>query len=96
MEAAQASGATLTPNWFALAGSGNRSLWSGKGGAAAKVVPALRRELRTDDVEHMIFDCSSLEVNRQKHQALFARGSVDLADFFEQDPIELLLFSTAV
>ena len=43
MEAAQASGAT--PNLFALAGSGKRSLWSGKGGAAAQVVSALRREL---------------------------------------------------
>ena len=26
---------------------------------------------------------------RQKHQSLFARGRVDLADFFEKDPIEL-------
>ena len=43
MEAAQAFGAIQ--NWFALAGSGNRSLWSGKGGAAAQVVSALRREL---------------------------------------------------
>ena len=43
MEAAQASGAT--PKWFALAGSGDRSLWSGKGGAGAKAVSALRREL---------------------------------------------------
>ena len=40
----------------------------------------------------MIFDCSSLEAERQKHQSLFARGKVDLADFFEQDPIELAAF----
>ena len=45
-----------------------------------------------DDVEHMIFDCKSLEAERQKHQSLFARGRVDLADFFEQDPIELAAF----
>ena len=44
------------------------------------------------DVEHMIFDCSSLEAERQKHQSLFARGRVDLADLFEQDPIELAAF----
>ena len=43
MDAAQASGAT--PHWFALAGSGKRSLWSGMVGAAAKVMSALRREL---------------------------------------------------
>ena len=30
-----------------------------------------------DDVEHMIFNCSSLEAERQKHQSLFARGRVD-------------------
>ena len=45
-----------------------------------------------DDVEHMIFDSSSLEAERQNHQSLFARGRVDLADFFEQDPIELAVF----
>ena len=45
-----------------------------------------------DDVEHMIFDCTSLEAERQKHQSLFARGRVILADFFEQDQIELAAF----
>ena len=30
-----------------------------------------------DDVEHMVFDCSSLEAERQKHQSLFARRRVD-------------------
>ena len=45
-----------------------------------------------DDVEHMIFDSCSLEAERQKRQSLFARGRVDLADFFEQDPIELAAF----
>ena len=40
----------------------------------------------------MNFDCRSLEAERQKHQYLFARGRVDLADFFEQDPIELAAF----
>ena len=49
-------------------------------------------ESSVDDVEHMIFDCSSLEAERQKHQSLFARGWVDLADFSEQDPIELAAF----
>ena len=34
-----------------------------------------------DDVEHMILDCTSLEAERQKHQSLFARGRVVLADF---------------
>ena len=43
MEAAQASGAT--PNWFALAGSGKRSLWGSKGGARAEAVRALQRDL---------------------------------------------------
>ena len=45
-----------------------------------------------DDVEHMIFDCTSLEAERQKHQSLFARGRVILADFFDQDQIELAAF----
>ena len=45
-----------------------------------------------DDVEHMILDCSRLEAERQKHQSLSARGRVEHADFFEQDPIELAAF----
>ena len=45
-----------------------------------------------DDVEHMIFDCTRLEAERRKHQSLFARERVDLADYFEQDPIELANF----
>ena len=45
-----------------------------------------------DDVEHMIFDCTSLEAERLKHQSLFARGRVVLADFFEQDQIVLAAF----
>ena len=40
-----------------------------------------------NDVEHMLFDCNSLEVERQKHQSLFACGRLDLADVFEQDPM---------
>ena len=40
----------------------------------------------------MIFDCTSLEAERQKDQSLFARGSMDLADIFEQDQIELAAF----
>ena len=48
--------------------------------------------ISADDVEHMIFDCSNLEAERQKHQSLFARGRVDFGDFFEQDPIELAAF----
>ena len=45
-----------------------------------------------DDVEHMNFDRTSLEAERQTHQFLFARGRVDLADFFEQDPTGLAAF----
>ena len=45
-----------------------------------------------DDVEHMIFDCTRLEAERRKNQSLFARERVDLADYFEQDPIELANF----
>ena len=45
-----------------------------------------------DDVEHMIYGCTSLAAERQKHQSLFASGRVALADFFEQDPIELAAF----
>ena len=45
-----------------------------------------------DDVEHIHFDCSGLEAERQKHQSLFARERVYLADFFEQNPIELAAF----
>ena len=45
-----------------------------------------------DDVEHMIFDCVAMEVERQKHQSLFARGRVALVDFFIQDPTELAAF----
>ena len=45
-----------------------------------------------DDVEHMIYGCTSLAAERQKNQSLFARGRVALADFFEQDPIELAAF----
>ena len=64
-------------------------------------VARVERELRlcqrcdgssVDDVEHMIFDCTSLNAERQKHQSLFASGSVALADFFEQDQIELAAF----
>ena len=49
-----------------------------------------------DDVEHMIFDCSSLEAERQKHQSLIAHGRVNLADFLEQDPIKPAAFVLAV
>ena len=35
---------------------------------------------------------SILEAERQKHKSLEARGRVDSADFFEQDPIELAAF----
>ena len=45
-----------------------------------------------DDVEHMIFDCVAMDVERQKHQSLFARGRVALVDFFIQDPTELAAF----
>ena len=89
MKATQASGAT--PNWFALAGNGNRSLWSGKGRAAAKAVSALRGS-SVDDVEHMTFDCSSLHAELQKHKSLYARGGVDSAACFKMDPIELAAF----
>ena len=34
-------------------------------------------------------DAQAMEAERQKHQSLFVCGRVDLADFFEQDPIEL-------
>ena len=49
-----------------------------------------------DDVEHMIFDCCILEAERQKHQSLFARGRVDLADFSSRIQSSWLLLSTAV
>ena len=49
-------------------------------------------ESSIDDVEHMIFDCSGLEVERQKHQYLFASGRVALVDFLQQDQIELAAF----
>ena len=45
-----------------------------------------------DDVEHMIFDCVAMDVERQKHRSLFARGRVALVDFFIQDPTELATF----
>ena len=45
-----------------------------------------------DDVEHMIFDCVAMDVERQKHQSLFVRGRVALVDFFIQDPPELAAF----
>ena len=64
---------------------------------AARVERELRlcqrcEESSIDDVEHMIFDCSGLEVERQKHQSLFASGRVALVDFLQQDQIELAAF----
>ena len=64
-----------------------RQGWSGRKGRLCQRCEGSS----VDDVEHMIFDCSSLEAERQKHQFLFARGRVDLADLFEQDPIELAI-----
>ena len=42
-----------------------------------------------DDVEHMIFDCVAMVVERQKHQSLFARGRVALVDFFYRGPYRI-------
>ena len=49
-----------------------------------------------DDVEHMIFDCVAMDVERQKHQSLSARGRVALIDFLIQDPKNWLLLCTIV
>ena len=38
-----------------------------------------------DDVEHMI-DCDAMDVERQKHHFLFARGQVALVDIFHPGP----------
>ena len=46
----------------------------------------------TDDVEHMVFDCSALESHRWNHPSLFTRESRSLTDFFDQDPTELAAF----
>ena len=40
-------------------------------------------ESSVDGIEHIIIDWTSLEAERQKHQSLFARGRVVLADFFK-------------
>ena len=47
-----------------------------------------------DDVEHMIFDCTSLEAEEASVFVCTWKG--DLADFFEQDQIELAALFTAV
>ena len=44
------------------------------------------------DVEHMIFDCLAMGVERQKHQFFFACGQLALADFVIQDPTEMAAF----
>ena len=49
-------------------------------------------ESAIDDVEHLNSDRTCLKAEQQKHQSLFARGRVDLADISEQDPIELAAF----
>ena len=50
-----------------------------------------------DDVEHMVYGCSSLAAERQKHQSLFARGRVALADFSSRIQSSWLhLFTTAL
>ena len=87
MEVAQASGAT--PNWSALAGSCRF------GAARVERQQKLCKRCEgssVDDVEHIISACSSLEAGQQKRQSLFARGRVDLAVFFEQNPIEQAAF----
>ena len=50
-----------------------------------------------DDVEHMIFDyCVAMDVERQKHQSLFARGRVALVDFLSRTQQNWLLLCTIV
>ena len=47
------------------------------------------------DVEHIIFDCVAMDVERQKHQSLFARGQVALVDIIIiiiMDPTESASF----
>ena len=44
------------------------------------------------NIQHMIFDCVAMNVERQKQQSLFARGRVAFVDFFIQDPTELAAF----
>ena len=34
-----------------------------------------------DDVEHMIFDCVAMDVERQKHKSMSACGRASLVDF---------------
>ena len=93
MEPAQVSSAT--PNWFTLAGTGS---------GAASLGLRVEREQRLcqrgtlkDALSWWRWlngarDCTSLKPERQKHQSLFACGRVNLADHFEQDPIELAPF----
>ena len=59
---------------------------------ACAAIACIGKESSNDDVEHMIFDCSGLEVERQKRQSLFASGRVALVDFLQQDQIELAAF----
>lgn len=45
-----------------------------------------------DDAEHMVFDCSALEMQRWKHPSLFSRESRILSEFMDQDPTEVAAF----
>ena len=49
-----------------------------------------------DDVAYMIGDYVAMDILRQKHQSLFARGRVALVDFFIQDQQNLILMCTIV
>ena len=45
-----------------------------------------------DDVDHMVFDCAALEVQRWNHPSLFTQESRCLSDFMAQDPTEVAAF----
>ena len=68
-----------TSNWIALVGSGDGLLWEFKRRAGSKTVCCDADSV--DDVEHIIFDCIAMNVERQKHQSQLKRGQVALIDF---------------
>ena len=80
------------PNWIALVGTeGCWSLWKCKSRAGSKAVSASWCKFSWN-VEHMIFDFVAMDVVRQEHQSLFARGRIALVGLFIQDTTELAAF----